>query len=94
MYRESCCVLELEPHPVLLRTHAAQAWEKLAEGRGVSEAADESAQQVATKDFRPVCFQTVHPAVPAFFGQVVAYKNRQIFIQRVHIGGKDTNYFL
>ena len=35
---------------------------------------------VGTKDFRPVCFQTVHPAVPAFFGQVVAYKYGQIFI--------------
>ena len=56
-----------------------------------SEAGNESTQKVATKDFRPVCFQAVHPAVPAFFGQVVAYKYRQIFIQRVHIGGKGTN---
>ena len=32
MYRESCCVLELEPHPVLLRTHAVQAGKELAEG--------------------------------------------------------------
>ena len=55
------------------------------------EAGNESPQQVDTKYFHPVCFHTVHPAVPAFFGQVVAYKYWQIFIQRVHIGGKDTN---
>ena len=50
-------------------------------------AGNESPTQVTTKDFCPVCFQAVHPAIPAFFGQVVAYKYRQIFIQRVHIGG-------
>ena len=49
------------------------------------EAGNESSQQVDTKDFRSVCFHTVHPAVPAFFGQVVAYNYRQIFIQRVHL---------
>ena len=59
-----------------------------------SEAGNESPQQVRTKDFRPVCFQAVHPAVPAFFGQVIAYKYGQVFIQRVHIGGKDTNIII
>ena len=48
-------------------------------------AGNESPTQVTTKDFCPVCFQAVHPAIPAFFGQVVAYKYRQIFIQRVHL---------
>jgi hypothetical protein len=55
------------------------------------EAGYESALQVATKDFRCICFEAVHPVVPAFFGQVVANKYGQIFFKRVHIGGKDTN---
>ena len=49
------------------------------------EAGNESPQQVATKDFYRICFKAVHPGVPAFFGQIVAYKYRQIFIQRVHL---------
>ena len=36
------------------------------------ETGNESPLQVDTKDFRTVCFQAVHPAVPAFFRQVVA----------------------
>ena len=44
------------------------------------ETGNKSMQQVGTKDFRPICFHTVHPAVPAIFGQVVAYYYRQIFI--------------
>ena len=40
------------------------------------ETGNESPLQVGTKDFRPVCFQAVHPAVPAFLGQVIAYKCR------------------
>ena len=57
------------------------------------EAGNESVHQVGTKDFRSICFKAVHPVVPAFFGQVIAYKYWQIFIQRVHIGDKGTNIF-
>jgi len=38
------------------------------------EAGDEPMQQVGAKDFRRIRFQAVHPVIPAFFGQVVAYK--------------------
>ena len=38
------------------------------------EAGHESALQVATKDFHRICFKAVHPVIPAFFGQVIAYK--------------------
>ena len=62
-------------HPAFVNQHKA-------------EAGDGSMQQIGTKDFRCISFQAVHPVVPALFGQVVAYKYRQIFIQRVHIGGK------
>ena len=56
------------------------------------EAGNESTQQVGTKDFRPVCFQTVHSVIPAFFWQVVAYKYWQVFIQRVHLCNLQLNY--
>ena len=48
------------------------------------EAGQEPMQQVGTKDLRPICFQAVHPVIPAFLGQIVTYKYRQIFIQCVH----------
>ena len=58
------------------------------------EAGHKSMLQVGTKDFRRICLKAVHPLIPAFFGQVVANKYWQIFIQCIHIGGKDTNIFL
>ena len=45
------------------------------------EAGQEPMKQVGTQDLRPICFQTVHPVIPALFGQIFAYKYRQIFLQ-------------
>jgi hypothetical protein len=57
------------------------------------EAGQEPMQQIGTKDLRTICFQAVHPVIPTFFGQIVAYKYGQILIQCIHIGYKDTNIF-
>ena len=55
------------------------------------EAGNESLSQVGTKDFRCICLQAVHPVIPTFFGQIVTDKNRQIFIQSVHLECKCTD---
>ncbi len=49
------------------------------------EAGHKSMLQVGTEDFRCICLKAVHPVIPAFCGQIVANKYRQIFIQCVHL---------
>ena len=56
-----------------------------------SEAGHEPVRQVGAQDALRVRLKAVHPIVPTLLGQVVAYKYRQIFIQRVHLGNLQFN---